>query len=206
MVAKEVYVPVPWSTDGSKLLIIMGYFEGSTLAVMDREAAQPFTRLRSHGPVCCLFSWAADGRSVLVANPHYTGDRPGLWSYDVHTGEETVLIMGPEEGGSNDYVGWPQQLPSGELVYFHVNLAQFLPDMGIPLVMVRSNPDGSNRTQLRPEVLHIIQALWAQDGSLALILQRGSGDGSQVILARTDGSPPQVLIEGKGIRDLAWGP
>jgi Tol biopolymer transport system component len=49
---KENYFPGPWSPDGSKLLIIMGYFEGSTLAVMDPEAAQPFTRLRSDGPVC----------------------------------------------------------------------------------------------------------------------------------------------------------
>jgi Tol biopolymer transport system component len=204
--AKENYFPGPWSPDGSKLLIIMGYFEGSTLAVMDPEAAQPFTRLWSDGPVCCLFNWAADGHSVLVANPHYTGERPGLWRYDAETGEETVLIMGPEEGGSDDYVGWPQQLPSGDLVYFHVNLERFSPDVGIPLVMVRSNPDGSNRTQLRPEVFHIAQALWAQDGSLALILHRGSGDSWQVVLARTDGSPLQVLIEGEGIRDLAWGP
>ena len=103
--AKENYFPGPWSPDGRKLLIVMGYFEGSTLAVMDREAAQPFTRLWSDGPACCLFNWAADGRSVFVANPHYTGERPGLWRYDAETGEETMLIMGPEGGGSEDCVG-----------------------------------------------------------------------------------------------------
>ncbi|HLC05451.1 MAG TPA: hypothetical protein VJK02_20635 [Anaerolineales bacterium] len=204
--AKENYFPGPWSADGGKLLIIMGYFEGSTLAVMDRQAAQPFTRLWSDGPVCCLFSWAADGSSVLVANPHYTGERPGLRRYDAKTGEETVLIVGPGQGGSDDYVGWPQQLASGDLVYFHVNLERFSPDAGIPLVMVRSHPDGSNRTQLRPEVFYINQALWALDGSLALILQRGGGGSWQVVLARADGSPLQVLIEGEDIRDLAWGP
>ena len=204
--ARETYFPGPWSPDGSRLLIIMSYFEGSTLAVMDREAAQPFTRLRSDGPVCCLFSWSTDGGSVLVANPHYTGDRPGLWEYDAETGEETTLITGPEEGGSSDYVGWPQQLTSGELVYFHANLERFSPDAGIPLVMVRSHRDGSNRSQLRPELFHITQALWAQDGSSALILQRGSEDSWQVVLARTDGSPLQVLVEGVGIRHLAWGP
>jgi Tol biopolymer transport system component len=204
--AKENYFPGPWSPDGSKLLIIMGYFEGSTLAVMDLEAAQPFTRLYSDGPACCLFNWAADGRSVLVANPHYAGQRPGLWSYDVETGEETVLILGPAGGGSDEYVGWPQQLTSGDLVYFHVSLERFSPEVGIPLVMVQSDPDRSDRTQLRPEVFQIAQALWAQDGSLALILQRGRGDSWQVVLAPTDGSPLQALIEGERIMDLAWGP
>ena len=87
-----------------------------------------------------------------------------------------------------------------------MNLERCSPDVGIPLAMVRSDPDGANRTQLRPEVFHITQALWAQDGSLALILRRGGADNWQVVLARTDGSPLQVLIEGEGIRDLAWGP
>ncbi|KKW35369.1 MAG: hypothetical protein UY82_C0040G0002 [Candidatus Uhrbacteria bacterium GW2011_GWC2_53_7] len=60
----------------------------------------------------------SDETSVLVANPHYTGDRPGLWEYDAETGEETTLITGPEEGGSSDYVGWPQPLTS---IYLQMN-------------------------------------------------------------------------------------
>jgi hypothetical protein len=75
----EDYYPGPWSPDGSKLLIEMGYFEGSTLAVMEPGKAQPFTRMRSAGPVCCQYSWAADGLSVFVANPHFTVQWPGLW-------------------------------------------------------------------------------------------------------------------------------
>ena len=204
--AKESYFPGPWSPDGSRLLIIMGYFEGSTLAVMDRDAEEPFTRLWSNGPVCCLFSWATDGRSVLVANPHFTRNAPGLWRYDAETGEEAVVVAGLVEDGSHDYVGWPHQLASGDLVYFHVNLVRFSPDVGIPLVMVRSRPDGSNRTQVRPEEFHIIDALWAEDGSLAVISQPSGDDGRQVVQARTDGSPLQVMIERERIRGLAWGP
>jgi hypothetical protein len=79
--------------------------------------------------------------------------------------------------------------------------------VGIPLQMVRSDSDGSNLTQLRPEQFHIAEALWAQDGSLALVLQRSSAGGRQMLLAPADGSPPQVLIEhADEIRDLAWGP
>jgi hypothetical protein len=76
----------------AKLLIEMGYFEGSTLAVMEPGKAQPFTRIRSDGPVCCMFSWAADGLSVFAANPHYMVGRPGLWRYDAETGEEYALV------------------------------------------------------------------------------------------------------------------
>jgi len=204
--AREVYVPGPWSPDGSKLLMIMGYYEGSTLAVMDPGAAEPFTRLWSDGPVCCLFNWAADGRSVLVANPHFTTIEPGLWRYDAGTGEETVVLAGPREDGSRDYVGWPLQLASGDLLFFDANVEHFSPDVGIPLVMVRSDSDGANMTQVRPEEFHICDALWSEDGSLALILQTCSGDDAQVFLARTDGSPLQVLVEGDRIRGLVWGP
>ena len=204
--SQENYSPGPWSPDGHKLLIIMGYYEGSTLAVMDRHAAQPFTRMRSNGPVCCQFSWTKDSRSVLVANPYYTGDRPGLWGYDGETGKESVLIMGPKDGSSNDFVGWPHKLGSGELLYFHVNLAHFSPDVGIPLVMVRSNPEGSNRTQLRPEVFRMAEVLWAQNGSFALVVQLVGKDNQRMVLARIDGSPLQVLVEGQEIRHLAWGP
>lgn len=205
--AKETYAPGPWSPDGSRLLIIMGYFEGSTLAVMNPGAEQPFLRLRSDGPVCCLFGWAADSRSVLVANPFYTGDVPGLWRYDAETGEETVVIPGLGEDGSINFVGWPHQLTSGDLVFFQVNLERFSPDVGIPLRMVRSQRDGSNQTHLRPEAFHIGDAVWAQDGSLAILLGSCCENGRQVVLARRDGSPLRVLIdEGQGVRDLAWGP
>ena len=205
--AREAYVPGPWSPDGSRLLIIIGYVEWNTLAVMDPDAEQPFTRMRSDGPLCCLYRWSADSRSVLAANPYYTGTIPGLWRFDAETGEETVVVPGLGEDGSVHFVGWPQQLTSGDLLYFHVNQERFSPDVGIPLRMVHSRPDGSNLTQVRPEEFHIMDALWAQDGSLAVILGSCCGGGRQVILARADGSPLQVLIEqGQRIMDLAWGP
>ncbi|HSB91118.1 MAG TPA: hypothetical protein VLD63_13965 [Anaerolineales bacterium] len=203
--AKELYSPGPWSPDASKLLIVMGYFEGSTLAVMDLEAEQPYTRLRSNGPVCCQVSWTLDGGSVLVANPDYTTVEPGLWRYDAETGQESVILAGAGEDNKRHYVGWPLQLPSGELLFFD-GYIHFDPDVGIPLTMVRSNSDGSNITPVRPEEFHVCDVLWSDDGSLALILQ-GCGEGNaQVVLARADESPLQVLVEGERIRGMAWGP
>jgi Tol biopolymer transport system component len=205
--SREAYSPGPWSPDGSKLLIVMGYYEGSTLAVMDLKAAQPFTRLRTNGPACCYFSWTKDSRAVLVANPTFSTNMPGLWRYDAETGQETSLLQGLTGSGPMNYAGWPIQPAKGGLYFFYVNQGNFSPEVGIPLAMVRSEPDGSSLAPLRSEEFHIAEALWAPDGSLAVIVGR-AGEGSwQVMLARSDRSPLQVLIEaGKGIRNLTWGP
>jgi Tol biopolymer transport system component len=199
---KETYYPGSWSPDGSMLLISMGYFEGSTLAVMEAGAEPPFRRLRSDGPACCFFSWSADGQSIFVANPSFGVEWPGLWEFDAETGEESVLVA--TVPGSEHYVGWPVQIPGGDLIYFHGE--HFSPEAGIPLVMVRSRADGSERTQLRPEQFRIAEALWAPDGSLAVILQVSDDGGRQVVLTRTDGDPLNVLIEGERIWGLTWGP
>jgi len=204
--SKEAYSPGPWSPDGSLLLIIMAYYEGSTLAVMDFDAEQPFRRLWSDGPVCCVFNWSADGNSVLVANPSYSVDIPGLWRFNAETGEQSVVIPGLEEDGSINFVGWPMQLDSGDLYFFHVNLEHFSPDVGIPLTMIRSDPDGFHQKQVRSEIFRISTVLWTQDGSAALILQPSDNENTQVTLARIDGSPLLILFEGERIRDPMWGP
>lgn len=203
---KEVYGPGAWSPDGSMLLIIMGYYEGSTLAVMDLGAEQPYRRLWSNGPVCCTFSWSADGRAVLVADPSYSVSLPGLWEYDPWTGEETVIVPGVAEDGSLRFSGWPVKPDENELIFFYANPHPFSPEAGIELEMVRSYADGSDMAPIRPEKFHIIQALWAQDGDLVLIVQRRVEDQWQIILVRPDGSPLQVLFEGQRIRKLVWGP
>lgn len=205
--SKENYGPGPWSPDGHKLLIIMGYFEGSTLAIMEPGKDEPFRRLRSSGPVCCTYHWTPDGSSVLVANPSFGVHWPGLWRYDAETGEEFEIVT--TLPGQSRYVGWPVQLPSGDLFYFYGE--RFTPEEGIPLVMARSGPDGGDRTQIRPEEFHPANALWAEDGSLALIhtflRDRNSESSSeQIVLARPDGSQLQVLIEAKDIQQMEWGP
>ena len=199
---KEVYAPHSWSPGGDKLLISMGYFEGSTLAVMEPGKAEPFSRLWSDWAVCCTYHWTADGSSVLVANPTFGVHWPGLWSYDVETGEESALVSSLPD--SLHFVGWPVELPSGDLFYFYGEW--FSPDEGIPLVLVRSGLEKDDRTQIRPEEFHISDALWAEDAELVLISQFTDSNTMQVVLVRPDESQMQVLIEGERIWDLAWGP
>jgi Tol biopolymer transport system component len=204
---KENYTPGPWSPDGDKLLIIMGYFEGSTLAIMEPGKDQPFTRLISHGPVCCTFHWSPDGKYVYVANSSYGIEWPGLWKYDSDKGEETELVT--TKPGQTRFAGWPRQLSSGYLIYFYGE--EFSIEEGIPLVMVQSGPDGEDRIQLRPETFHIMDALWAEDSSLVLIVnpcedQSKENDLAQLVLVRPDGSPLKVLFEANHLSEIAWGP
>lgn len=205
--AKEVYVPGSWSPDGKRLLIVMSYFEGSTLAVMTPGEPQPFQRLWSSGPVCCQYVWSTDSRALLVANPDFGTQPPGFWRYDALTGAETVIVEGISEDGSMNFIGWPVQEKNGDLLYFASYLTRFSPDTGISLTMFRSKTDGSKQEQILDEPLRIWQALWAQDGSRAVILGRDDTGVVKLWLARTDGSPLEVLVDpAQGIRSLAWGP
>jgi hypothetical protein len=199
---KEDYSPGPWSPDGKKLLIIMGYFEGSTLAVMEPGESQPFRRLRSDGPVCCTYHWTPDGKDVLVANASYTTVWPGLWKYDAQSGEEIPLVT--TVPGASRFVGWPEQLPSGDLLFFYGE--RFTPDEGIPLVLARSGPDGQDRVPVRTESLHVADALWAEDGSLAAVASCDNPGCPRLVLITPDQRPLETLVEGVFIRQLAWGP
>ena len=206
--AKEVYSPAAWSPDGSMLLFSMSYYEGSTLAIMEPGESQPFRRLRSSGAVCCHYNWTMDNRAVLVGNPNFTTNPPGLWRFDTESGEE-VEIFGLKPGDPFlSYVGWPFQLTStSDLVFFNANMDHFSPEEGIQLKMVRSRADGSEITAIREEDFAPRQVLWAGDGSFAVILGRYNDGEGQIILAKTDGSPLEVLLtNARNVTSLSWGP
>lgn len=207
--AKENYYPYSWSPDGSQLLFSMGYYEGSTLAIMEPGLPQPFRRLWSmDGAVCCSYHWTPDGKSILVANPWFSTIWPGLWRYDAQTGEEFDLVA--TQPGERHFVGWPLQLASGDLLFFHGE--KFTPEEGIPLTLVRSGPEGMDRVQVRPEEFQFSTALWAEDGSLVLIKRCPCPTGvnsdllaCQVVLVYPDERDLQVLIEADWISHLTWG-
>ena len=205
--SKEIYVPGSWSPDGQRLLIVMSYYEGSTLALMKLGEGQPFQRLRSAGLACCQFTWSQDSQSVLVSNPYYTIDLPGLWKYDAATGKKTVLIPGIREDGSLDYAGWPFQKKNGDLYFFTINLASFSPDTGIPLKMVMSESDGSGQKEIMDESMRIWDILWAEDGTQAVVLGRDQTGAVKLWIAGTDGKPFKLILDdAQEIRNLEWGP
>ncbi len=199
----ELYFPESWSPNGDNLLIAVSYLEAGTLAFMDPSSGE-LTEILASGIVCCQTRWAPDNRSVLVASPYIGLIEPGLWRYDANTGAEIVLIEGSESDSVFNFVGWPLQLDNGDLFYFYSSTAG-IPEGDIPLLMMRSVADGtSDRQQVRSDSLIIREALWADDGSLALIVQSQQGSSGSLILAKIDGSP--LLILANDAQQLRWGP
>jgi hypothetical protein len=184
------------------VLLEIGYQEAGTLAILDPNADSLVTEFESSGIVCCQAAWAPDSASLLVASPYIGLVDSGLWRYDTQTGEESTLIGSGSE--LYEFAGWPLELANGDLQYFFTSSPN-IQDGDVALYMVRSAADGVNgRAQLRADAFVIREALWAEDGSFALIMQAIAGSQSgPVVLARSDGTQLQVLLD-EG-RDLRWG-
>lgn len=205
--SQEAYYPESWSSDGSMLLISMGYYEGSTLAIMEMGEEKSFQRLFSEMPVCCEFSWSPDNAYIYVADPSFHTGRPGLWRYDAKSGEKFSLISDNDTGDMFYFVGWPQVTKSGELLFFYYPTVQFSPDIGIPLKLSRSQSDGTEIREVRPEVFSLRDVLWVKDDEKAVILGRIEGETVQMMYLSSIDGPLQILMDDAGtIHNLVWGP
>jgi hypothetical protein len=106
------------------------------------------------------------------------------------------------------FIGSPIKLRSGDLRFFYLQVERFNPEVGIPMKMAQSNPDGSNIRELRPEQFRGI-ALWFPDGSQAVMrLWCCEEYKNRLVLVPADGSAIQVLLDigEKTLVDMTWGP
>ncbi|MQC26939.1 MAG: hypothetical protein DWG76_05775 [Chloroflexi bacterium] len=200
---EELFFPESWSPDGRNLLVAIGYLEGGSLTLVDPETGA-LTPFQATGILCCQAQWAPDSASILLASPTLGLIDPGFWRYDAQSGAETVLLAGVEEDATFNFAGWPMQTTAGELFYFYTSTAG-IPEGELPLFMVRSpleSPD--QREQVRADSFLVREALWAENGSLALLVPATQGGAGPLTLARSDGSPLQILsVDALQIR---WGP
>jgi hypothetical protein len=205
---QALYTPHTWSPDGARLLVEIGFYEGSTLGVLE-IISRSVVRFGEY-IVCCYPYWSWDSRSVLIGSP-YKGIIPaGLWRYDAITGEETELISHTSPDNTLNFVGWPMELPNGDLQYFFMNTAAVPPETP-RLTLVRSVGDGiSGRTQIRQEDWDLQEALWAPDGSLVLVVEPyvqdtdPLQDGTIIFIDILLGEPIRPLVM-NGYK-LRWGP
>ena len=170
----NLYNPLSWSPDGTKLLVGIGWMEAGTLGVLDPVSGSMVQMGR--GVVCCQATWLPDSSGILVSSTVIGMVESGLWRYRADNGEQSVLIPTTSEDNTLNFVGWPFILPNGNLFYFYNNMADF-PEGETPLTLVHSAADGvSDRTQLRPETWQIYEALWAPDGSKVIAVQPPLGE------------------------------
>lgn len=207
---KTIYTPDRWSPDGSRLLVNLSFYEGSTQAIYlpGKQNLVKLTRSDGQFASCCMTSWAADG-SLYSAGFTYGGGGSDLWRYNPETGQGTNLIPAQSTDGTYNYVYWPQLTPDGKLIYFFANLPD-LPSSSIAAKMVHSDADGvSGREPLHPETYYLNEALWRADSSLAAVVEPAPGDPvwparGPVVLLYTDSRPAQPVNAAGYL--LRWGP
>jgi len=205
---RALYSPNQWSPDGSKLLVNISYYEAGTLGVY--SIGNPEILKLGEGIVCCQPVWSPDGRSVVIASPFLGYVDSGMWRLDAETGAQTELIPATSPDDTLNFAGWPVILPSGDLRYFFTNTPSF-PSGDVALLLVTSAADGvSGRTILRPEQWLNYEALWAEDGALAVAVQPVTGEaagwprtGPIVLIPPTE--DPVVPLGINGFQ-LQWGP
>jgi dipeptidyl aminopeptidase/acylaminoacyl peptidase len=200
----RLYTPVKWAPNGVQLLLSQTGADYSSIAFVNPGADALLTEVDVRN-LCCHVGWAPDSVSVLIASPFDGLIEAGLWRYNALSGEVSELIAA-ETDGLYEFAGWPIELENGSLQYFYASASELgLSD--VPLYMVSSGPDGvSGRALVRAEPFsNIGEALWAADGSLALVVQRRpeGGAGGAVLVAFADDRQLQLLLDDG--HALQWG-
>lgn len=203
-IPKEIYAPSLWSPDSTRLIVDIGYYEGSTIGVyhLNRsELVQPV----SPSSLCCNESWSMDGSIIYVSSPFLGMIQPGLWTLDPESGATTALVEAESQDGPFEFVGWAVQNKSDSLMYLYGQSARIPDGSSEPLSLHQSGLDGvTGRIELNSAKLKLREVLWAPDYSFAL----GLGDQMQlygVDLSIIPASGDEVITIPFNGSFIAWG-
>ncbi|NOH01282.1 MAG: hypothetical protein HND47_04575 [Chloroflexi bacterium] len=209
---EELYWPEMYSSDGSKLLITLGYYEGASTGIYQINGGT-LVRLTNEqrGIICCGdYSLSSDASVLYSASPTFGMFAAGLWRVDTNSGVVTTLLLGDFDSNPAEVADNPFIAPDGQLYFFHASV----PNTGDminrpPLQLVRSAADGvTGRTVLRPETFQFMnEALWAPDASFVIVANAQNEQtylGGAAQLYPTDGSSMIALLP--YAKDMRWGP
>ena len=219
----ELYSPVSYSPDGTKLLVALDHWESAPSHAVyhpDTNALVKYTEVKDY-IYCCSFHggpvWSPDSASFYgVASVHDTSYQMGeLWRIDAGTGALTRMLRTDmfRTGIGTAYL--PKEIylaPDGHLYFF---FGMFQTNSGYweppALNMVRSSPDGvTDRIVLRDENFTMMnEALWAPDASFVIVSTAPSRyqkqDGGVLELYYTDAQKSMVWLVPFGYQ-MKWGP
>lgn len=207
---RELYWPDSYSPDGSRLLVTLGYYEGTSAAFYNPES-KSLVRLQGGdgATICCgLTRWSADGTLVHSANPSMGMTSAGLWEVNPLTGIVTTLLASDWDTLTINHAKYPYLAPDGQLYYFlHTSNN---PDLSrVPLQLVRSAPDGmSGRTVILDGTFDMMnEALWSPEAKMIVVAYAPNDNvyqGGQAEIVYLDGSP-NVPLE-VFAQQMKWGP
>jgi hypothetical protein len=212
------YAPEAWSPDG-KQLILSAYSRAVELCevvVKDLDSGklvklQPANRMTTS---CGSGRWNADGSAIYVGmtRPGYLSPVPGLWVADPASGATQPFVNGTADSGQFTLVNALQPAEDGS-IYAFLGTTDKLPDPGVePAVelpkfeMYRVSASGE-QTKLRDEAYDTYSgfALWADDGSGALIQAVPNQNGEAIGLKWLPANGGPAVEIPAGSQSLAWG-
>ncbi len=209
------FEPVAWSPDGTKLLVnaFSLSVEICELAIVD-VASGGVTYLQTPTPdlvaSCTAAAWSFDSTTVYfsVADPSRLINEPGIWRGDVASGAATAIPLEP----TNVLVQAP--FDASDRLYAFVAP---LPDTNPPLAAdLPEYPDlsytmnsgllaGGAFVPLRSDAYDLYRALWALDGSGAIIFEISDPVEVRLLWLPTDGGPAVELYKGLDVYEVRWG-
>ncbi len=209
----RIYSPLAWSPEGTRIAVSVMRSTCSTLGIVFATGYSTIDQIAIPGgyPI-----WSSDGLSLLVSSPFADctcGSGSGLYQVDPANGKSNVILGGlVQNNASSAFVGWPKLMSDGTLLYFYGELkgpacTPVWPS-AVPLAMVVSPGLGktASRIELRTDSYIIGEALWAPDGSLAVIrdlTQDAQAEFSPLLILNGDGSLAiELSMPG---RNLRWG-
>jgi hypothetical protein len=207
---RELYAPVKYAPDGSKLLISIGFYEGGTYGIYFPSNNTLVKLTRPDGAtVCCQVDWVPDGSGLYASNPIIGRFDSGLWYVNPSDGSVATLLVGSAPDGTYNVAAAPQIGLDGKLYFFFNNLTAIPTSGHTPLVLVRSGTDGvTGRVQLKPDIFdNTNQILWAPDASLVVVIFAPTPDefqGGRAEIVFPDARPNILLAP--FAEELHWGP
>ncbi|MFQ3634108.1 TolB family protein [Roseiflexus sp.] len=206
---------VAWSPDGTKLLVnaFSLSVELCELAVLD-VASGAVTYLQAPKPdlvaSCTAAAWSSDSKTVYfsVTYPSRLINEPGIWRGDVASGAATSIPVEP----ANAIVHTP--FYAVDRLYAFVAplpganppLAADIPDYPVLSYTMNSVPlAGGAFAALRSDTHVLYKALWAPDGSGAIIFESSDPMTVRLLWLPTDGGPAVELYKGLDVYEVHWG-
>jgi len=219
----EIFIPDSFSPDGTKLLLKIGHPPDNpwTSGIYSFTTNSVLRYGEEEGSLSCCTAyggaeWSPDSSSVYAVATLLDSSFPfgELWQIDSATGVVTTLIPGYAGEGdtSLNYLAYKPHLTlDGDLYFFSAKYAEAAGYFRrAPLIMVRSTPEdiNTNWSVLRSETFNLMnEALWAPDGSLAVVVIAPSEDvfnGGEAVIVYTDGRPNMILASFS--QQIQWGP
>jgi hypothetical protein len=208
---------VAWSPDGTKLLVnaFSLSVEICELAIVD-VASGAIVYLEAPEPslvaACTAAAWALDSKAVYfsVANPGNWFNEPGIWRGDAISGAATAVPVEPANAllrmpffAIDRLYAFVASAPGDNPAYSPA--ADPSEIMALSYTMSSVPLTGGTFAALRSDAHELYNALWAPDGSGAVIFESSDPSAVRLLWLPTDGSPAVELYRGTDLPTVHWG-